>query len=361
MNYLTSLRGIAALLVVLFHVKLYFMDSAFTRAITPMLSHGYLAVDFFLVLSGFIMAFKYHDNFRDAVCPNAADFLAKRVARVFPLHAFVMIVYLSVPLTLYVTGREIDPNQFGAYQYFCKFLLIDLWTFDQISWKSWNVPSWTISAELLAYLFFPLVMFGFQRLHKHAVPVILGGAALLLAFNYQSRGCPTLGQCIGQLGLFRCLIEFALGVGVYLLYRHTRGATARLFCIFTLAALAVYVALAVSPIPNYWYVPAMFAALLYGMLGFRSFVHRFLELKALVFLGDISYSVYLTHLLIAEVFFRVFVPAGQAVASWWLIGGYLMTSLVFSTLTYRLVEKPSRRRVYDLLTGKRTSAAATLD
>jgi peptidoglycan/LPS O-acetylase OafA/YrhL len=361
MNYLTSLRGIAAFLVVLFHVKLYFMDSAFTRAITPFLSHGYLAMDFFLVLSGFIMAFKYHDHFRDAVRPNMADFLAKRVARVFPLHAFVMLVYLAVPLTLYMTGREIDANQFGVYTYFCKFLLIDLWTFDQISWKTWNVPSWTISAELMAYLLFPLVMFGFQKLRKQAVPFILLGACLLLAWNYHVRGGPTLGQWIGQLGLFRCLIEFALGIGVYLLYRETRGVSARVYCFFTLAALAVYIALALSPIPNYWYVPVMFAALLFGMLGFDSFVHRFLELRPLVFLGDISYSVYLTHLLIAEVYFRVFVPAGQTLVSWWLIGGYIVTSLVFSTLTYRIVEKPSRRRVYALLTGKRPAAATASD
>jgi len=75
----------------------------------------------------------------------------------------------------------------------------------------------------------------------------------------------------------------------------TRATNLVLHPLFTLAALAVYIALALSPVPNYWYVPVMFAALLFGVLGFDSFVHRFLELRPLVFLGDISYSVYLWH------------------------------------------------------------------
>jgi peptidoglycan/LPS O-acetylase OafA/YrhL len=335
MNYLTSLRGIAAFLVVLFHIKLYLVDIAFARTLVPFLSHGYLAVDFFLVLSGFIMAYKYHDAFRDGARAQFFDFLAKRIARIFPLHAFVMLAYIAIPVTLSATGREYDQAQFGLYQFVCKFLLIDLWTFDQISWKSWNVPSWTISAELLAYVLFPILMYRFQRLRKYLVPAVLAGACFALAIAYDSRGCAHLGECIGHLGLFRCLIEFALGISV---------------------VLAAYVGLALSPVPNYWYVPIMFAALLYGLLGFSSFVHRLLETRPLVFLGDISYSVYLTHVLIAEVVFRVFVAPGQTTASPWLVGGYLAIVLVFSTLTYRLVEKPSRRRVYSLLTGKRSAA-----
>lgn len=357
MNYLTSLRGIAALLVVLFHVKMYFIDGRFARAIVPFLDHGYLAVDFFLVLSGFIMAFKYHAHFRDGILARAPDFLAKRIARIYPLHAFVMLAYIAIPLTLALTGRDVDGAQFGVYQFICKFLLIDLWTFDQVSWKSWNVPSWTISAEFCAYLLFPVMVYALQKAQRRLVPVVLLGACALLALAYQQRGCPNLGQCIGHLGLFRCVIEFALGVGVFLVHQQGRGSP-RVIAAGTALAFGLYLALALSPLPNYWYVPVMFAAILYGMVGFTSVVHRVLDSSPLVFLGDISYSVYLTHLLIAEIMFRVFVPAGGTTASWWLIAGYLVTVIGFSTLTYRLVEKPSRRHVYTLLTGNRKVQAA---
>jgi peptidoglycan/LPS O-acetylase OafA/YrhL len=355
-NYLTSLRGIAALLVVLFHIRFYLADSAFARTLIPILSHGYLAVDFFLVLSGFIMAYKYHEHFREGVRAHSLDFLAKRIARIFPLHAFVMLAYIAIPVMLVATGREFDVAQFGIYEFVCKFLLVDLWTFDQVSWKSWNVPSWTISAEFFAYLLFPLAMFGFQRLGKYVVPIILVGACLLLALGYQARGCANLGECIGHMGLIRCVIEFALGIGVYLARRGTSEIPARAFAIGTTVALAGYIALALSPIPNYWYVPVSFAVLLYGLLGFASVVHRVLETRPLVFLGDISYSVYLTHVLIAEVMFRVFVAPGATTASPGLIAAYVLVVLAFSTMTYRLVEKPSRRRVYELLTGKRGAA-----
>jgi peptidoglycan/LPS O-acetylase OafA/YrhL len=354
-NYLTSLRGIAALLVVLFHIRFYLADSTFARTLIPFLSHGYLAVDFFLVLSGFIMAYKYHEHFRGGVRTHSLDFLAKRIARIFPLHAFVMLAYIAIPVMLVATDREYDAAQFGIYEFVCKFLLIDLWTFDQVSWKSWNVPSWTISAEFFAYLLFPLLMFSFQRVGRYVVPTILMGACLLLALGYQARGCANLGECIGHLGLARCVIEFALGVGVYLARRDTSEISARAFAVGTTFAVAGYVALALSPIPNYWYVPVTFAALLYGLLGFSSVVHRVLETRPLVFLGDISYSVYLTHVLIAEVIFRMFVPPGETTASPWLVAGYVLAVLIFSTMTYRLVEKPARRRVYELLTGKRSA------
>ncbi len=358
MNYLTSLRGIAALLVVLFHVKMYFIDGPFSRSVSPFLGHGYLAVDFFLVLSGFIMAFKYHAHFRDGIRARTPDFLAKRIARIFPLHAFVMLAYIAIPLTLLLTGREVDGAQFGIYQFVCKFLLIDLWTFDQVSWKSWNVPSWTISAEFCAYLLFPVLVYALQKAHRRLVPLLLLGACAVLALAYHERGCPDLGQCIGHLGLFRCVTEFALGVGVFLLHQQRRGGPPRAVAMDTALVFGLYLVLAFSPLPNYWYVPVMFAAILYGLIGFTSVVHRFLETAPLVFLGDISYSVYLTHLLIAEIVFRVFVPAGGTTASWWLIAGYLVTVIGFSTLTYRLVEKPSRRRVYALLTGNRKVQAA---
>jgi peptidoglycan/LPS O-acetylase OafA/YrhL len=353
MNYLTSLRGIAALLVVLFHIKLYLADIAPARPLVPLLSHGYLAVDFFLVLSGFIMAYKYHDTFRTQVGTHFFDFLAKRIARIFPLHAFVMLAYIAIPVTLYATGREYDQSQFGLYQFVNKFLLVDLWTFDQISWKSWNVPSWTISAELLAYVLFPLLMFQFQRFRGWLLPILLAGACLALAFAYRMRECSNLGECIGQLGLFRCLMEFALGIGVYLRYRSTTRISARAFAAITCAALTAYAAFALSPVANYWYVPALFAVLLYGTLGFTSVAHRVLEIRPLVFLGDISYSVYLTHVLIAEVVFRVFVPARSVAAGPWVVMGYLAVTLLFSTLTYLLVEKPARHRLYVALTGWR--------
>ena len=56
MNFLTSIRGIAALLVVLYHVKHFLTNVDFVNLLEPLLANGYLAVDFFLVLSGFILS-----------------------------------------------------------------------------------------------------------------------------------------------------------------------------------------------------------------------------------------------------------------------------------------------------------------
>src|SRR3954471_12062210 len=105
MNYLTSIRGLAALLVVLFHVHQYLVNIAAFAPFDALIANGYLAVDFFLVLSGFIISYRYAADFKSGIMTNFHDFIAKRLARIYPLHAFVMLCFLIFPLGLYASGR----------------------------------------------------------------------------------------------------------------------------------------------------------------------------------------------------------------------------------------------------------------
>src|SRR6202008_2647340 len=82
---LTGARGIAAWLVVLFHLR--FMMAGIGGATGP-LSYGYLAVDFFFVLSGFVIWLTYGERLREQGIACIPEFLKRRVARVWPLHLF---------------------------------------------------------------------------------------------------------------------------------------------------------------------------------------------------------------------------------------------------------------------------------
>jgi len=162
MNFLTSIRGLAALLVVFYHIKHYLLPLAFLGVFYPLFADGYLAVDFFLVLSGFIISYKYAVDFKAGVSANYLDFMSRRLARIYPLHAFVMLCFLTLPIGLYVTGRGYDSSTFGVGSFLAKLFLVDLWWVGTPTWDNWNVPSWTISGELFAYLIFPLFVYVYQ-------------------------------------------------------------------------------------------------------------------------------------------------------------------------------------------------------
>ncbi len=89
MKFLTSLRGIAALLVVLYHIKHWLHAYPITENLGFLYNKGYLAVDFFFILSGFIIAFNYRNQFLDKFTTQKYGiFIYKRFARVYPLHFF---------------------------------------------------------------------------------------------------------------------------------------------------------------------------------------------------------------------------------------------------------------------------------
>src|SRR5262245_8337188 len=350
MDYLTSLRGMAALLVVLFHVKQHLQPLWPFSLLYPLFVNGYLAVDYFLVLSGFIISYKYHHHFQHRIRGHYYDFIAKRLARIYPLHAFVLLCYIAIPVSLVVTGRAVSAQQFGIYQFVCKLFLVDLWTLDGVTWNSWNVPSWTISGEFFAYLTFPAFVYVFQAANRYFKALLLGVAFIVLAAAYHQMGCSTIGACNGQLGLMRCGVEFLLGMGVFFLRKHLPGFSKGASVAVTVASLGALAVCFQSTVPNYFYVPILFATTLFGLLGLTGVVHHVLESKFLVYLGDISYSVYLTHELLADILSKIFLKNDQ-LAGPVLILSYVGLTLGWSAITYRFIELPLRSWLYQALRG----------
>jgi peptidoglycan/LPS O-acetylase OafA/YrhL len=122
---LTSLRGIAAMLVVMQHFSTTAERHA-TGPIPSLVPHGYMAVDLFFVLSGFIMAYTYRADF--ALRGNLAmpSFLLKRAARILPLNTVVVItIVLARILSSLVLGSNIFYGSTNlAYDTTCNLLLL---------------------------------------------------------------------------------------------------------------------------------------------------------------------------------------------------------------------------------------------
>jgi peptidoglycan/LPS O-acetylase OafA/YrhL len=337
---LTSVRGIAAWMVVLYHIRLSI--AGLPQGVVDVLAKGYLAVDFFFLLSGCVIWMTWGDRLRAGGLAAVPGFLQKRIARIWPLHFVVLAGAVALALLMATTGRH-DGREFPFGELPLHLLLIQNWGFTPA--LTWNDPAWSISAELGAYLLFPLlaVAIDWRRVPSWAVLVAIGAAGVLLASVFAYADAPTLGTDIPRLGLVRCVIEFAMGTAVGALWLRWRDRPVGL------AAMSVAVALALllSPLPEALRIPGAFAALLLALALTSGLRGNPLEGRALHYLGEISYATYLGHFLLWFAFKLAFVADAHAVPAE-LVALYLMLVLSSSVALYHLVERPAQKWVNDL-------------
>lgn len=335
---LTSVRGIAAWFVVFFHIRLAL---GLPDPVLHLLAKGYLAVDFFFLLSGFVIWMTWGERIRAGGLASVPGFLQRRIARVWPLHLVMLGFAVAIALALQLTGRGSD--QFPWHELPLHVLLLQNWGFT--AHLTWNDPAWSISCELAAYLLFPLLALAIDWRRVPSWGVIVAIAALLglLHWVFASRGAWALGQEITRLGLIRCVLEFAAGTAIAALWLRWRDA----WRVPALASFALALAFAAGwglGLPETFAAPATFAALLLALALTSARKGNPLEIAPLHYLGEISYATYLSHYLLWFAFKLAFVSNAHAVP-WPLAGGFLLLVLVASAALYHLVERPAQRWV----------------
>jgi peptidoglycan/LPS O-acetylase OafA/YrhL len=366
---LDGLRGICALGVALFHLRV-----AFHVFDNPLVREAYVLVDFFFVLSGFVIAHAY--GLRLATAPEVGSFLIRRIGRVWPLHIAVLALMVALEAIRLVMASRLGTDirlpfsgETGPETLIPNALLVHAWG---LSVLTWNVPSWSISAELLAYLLFAIVSF-IARSRTLAV------VAAILAVDWVAsvKLAPDV-EFYAQLSSLRAICGFFAGVLVHAAF--TRVGPMQVTKLggslieFAMAALVMGYMLFVSDERlTPWAVP-VFAAAILAFASERGVISDFLKLPALQVIGTLSYSIYLTHSLVLTAFnalakgigrvlhLDVMVPAptlfeGMAergidwdlvhFGSFWLDDLYALAFLAavigLSTLTYRFIEMPGQR------------------
>ncbi|MES3152169.1 acyltransferase family protein [Sphingomonas faeni] len=329
---LTGVRGLAAWFVVLYHLRLSI--GGLPSVLQAILAKGYLAVDFFFLLSGFVIWLTWNARIRVGGIASVSRFLQKRIARIWPLHLVVLGGAVALALVLRATGRS-DP-QFVFPELPLHILLLQNWGFTQH--LSWNDPAWSISAELAAYLLFPLLVMVVDWRRLHTLLLIAIAAATLLVLHL-AMAAPTLGTDIPRYGLLRCLTEFTTGGIVCALWMRWRG-----------TGVSPYVALAVVALTALWamgtpetlIVPALFAATLLLLALTAGRAHNPFETRMTHYLGEISYATYLSHFILWKAFKLAFVSNATAVSPA-MIALYLGLVLLASMALYHLIERPAQR------------------
>ena len=351
---LTSARGLAAWMVVLFHIRLS-MNWAPADAVA-IFAKGYLAVDFFFLLSGFVIWLTWAERIRLRGWKAVPHFLQKRVARIWPLHLAILAVMVGLALLLAATGRA-DPDYYPFGELPLHVFLLQNWGLTHE--LAWNDPSWSISCELAAYLVFPLLALAidWRRIPSWAVLAAVVAMITLLHAIMASRGASTLGTGITRFGLMRCLMEFASGGAVCALWLRWRTRPRVPGCIAAALAVALFCSWLGGLTPETLAMPLAFAALLLALALSCGARWNVLEVAPLHYLGEISYATYLGHFLLYLLFKMAFVDDPHAIPPL-LIALFLLMVLGLSVALYHLVERPAQRWVNALAPPGRSRAKA---
>jgi peptidoglycan/LPS O-acetylase OafA/YrhL len=350
------LRGIAALLVVLFHVRWAINGPAYLDLGDRLFSAGFCGVDLFFLISGFIMV---HVT-ADSTCRprDVAGFVIKRWSRVWPPYVVATLVFIAVdPETRIDHQLVIDvgkafvfyPRNVSALPFFGWAPLVVGWT---LCYEVWFYVGFAVSmlarrwrwvalgAFFATFLVALPMLFAWPRLNAYAAP-IFGNHLLALLSNAM-------------------MWEFAAGAVIAALYRSRLALPpfwAKVLAAFAATVFAWAVVLGWGRHgPLSWGIPS--ALVLVGALV----LHKSCALRVprvLVWLGDISFSLYLWHRVV-QIGLLVLMPR-LGMARWIAAGGAYafastMLSLLVAAISHRYLERGLcewlKRRLIAMVPGR---------
>lgn len=354
LHALTTLRFFAAIHVVLFHMRVVGILPGGPWLYQNFASIGFVGVNFFFVLSGFILVYTY-----DGLELSAPKFWRARFARVYP--AYLLSLILAAPFFFFAV-RNLDLPFFAwSKQHLAAACLLTLALLQ--SWVpqaalTWNSVCWSLSVEAFFYLVFPFFLLRSRKLSAKSLfffLIVFWLVSLSFSSSYihfHPDGPDKINS--GETNLFWKnvlsfnplvrLPEFLVGMfaGKLFLLRSRKDnkfATPLAFAgLLGFVAVVVFVPQIPNPILSAGLLSPAFAAIIYGIAQQPNWT-SFLAMPWLVLFGDASYSLYLLHSLVVTRAFDSFPHFAWSVR----VALSLAAAILASIAAYKLVEEPARR------------------
>tara|TARA_Y100000590_G_scaffold467985_1_gene648879 strand:- start:1110 stop:2156 length:1047 start_codon:yes stop_codon:yes gene_type:complete len=286
---LETFRGIFALIIVLHHLKI---DTFIQKS--NIIINGGLVVDFFFVLSGFVISLNYLDRINSK--SDLINFQKKRFLRLYPLHLLTLLIFIIIEIIkLLVENYTNLKSTYAPFSGFNNFYSLIANFFLLHGWYGWsfNLPSWSISTEFYTYLIFALVVLNTQKKLYFFVILILFSLALFILNN---NGHSYLDNLIYPA---RCIYSFFLGTLTFLIFKKHKKKFPDLFTylLITLCFVLIYFSNHLTYNNKYILAPLLFCVtiLFVSCLNQNSSLYKILSNKYTVYLGSISYGVYMIH------------------------------------------------------------------
>lgn len=348
---LTGVRGVAACLVALYHAFHPLMPAG--SVVLRLFGRGYLYVDLFFVLSGYVMALNYGAMFSERVRrTDIVSFFWKRFARIYPLYIVITLALIAAQCACW--GDFADHHAWigtilphPARDISLNVLLMQAWGYGgQVVGQAWSV-----STEAAAYLYFPLLALLCARWRPRGIwlAVAASFAAIPLAvWLARSDGlyhAGTLDLWAGPPALLRCFGGFSIGVCLFRIASWPRARFA-FSDAFGFALLAADAALLLVAAPDLALYP-VFPLLILCLAGNRGRFAVLFGCRPVYVLGLLSYSLYLTHVYFIPPMYHGEALLAHSLPGWlaWIVAGSVAaaTMLGVCTAAYLGIEKPARR------------------
>jgi len=298
---LTGLRCFAAINIVLFH----FSDPKWFGFLAPVVNAGFISVSYFILLSGFVLAYNYQERARNGEL-DRKRFWEARFTRIYPIY------FLSLLLSLNLLSGEYQTHTHAMFWAGAVLTPLLLQGFDPAIATFLNTPAWTMSAEAAYYVIFPWVAKWKrpQRIAPHLVKMAgvwalgLVPGALYMAFKPDGIAHPdrwSYGPWLSALKYtpYAHVFGFVFGVMLADLDRMIERTARVRFWLGILGFSGIYVLLSLGsrmpyPIMHDGLLMPLFGCIVLGLAG-ENPLARALGVRPLVFVGEASYCLYLLH------------------------------------------------------------------
>lgn len=349
-NSLTGIRGFAALWVVLHHLVNQFpMYGNVPRWVDIIADKGWLGVDLFFILSGFVISYAHQADFTERVTGSSwRRFMLLRLARIYPVHFVTTISLIPIYLTAhYLFGFQSPVDAFSFSKlWFSLSLTNGLGFADSVGW---NAPSWSVSSELFAYLLFPFISLILFRANLSVLRCCLCCIAILaitVSFGWwHSEG----GRYYSSWGttLLRISAEFSIGCLLFLLQQKLKHNIPRVLAVFAVGSFLVLVCIEIPSRWDFLFI-LVFAALILGLSRNEGMMSGFFGQRFWVYLGGISYSIYLCHGIVFMVLntgLAVLLPMESTMSLYLSLALYLLGTWAVAHVVYTYIEEVCRRYI----------------
>ncbi|WP_461148539.1 acyltransferase family protein [Spirosoma pulveris] len=359
-HILDGFRGVFALIVALYHFK----PGPGIIGHTALISHGWLFVDFFFLLSGFVIYYNYNTL---STITEQKVFLLKRFLRIYPLH-FCLLIILLVFETLKIFLFKYHLFNYSAFEqhsligFIANVFLIQAYGFPikGLDYLSWNTSSWSISAEFFAYILFSfliILVYKYSRITKIFTFFIVSLLSLLCIYYFRDGN---MSLKFGIPGIYRCSYSFFLGCIICELYYilvkknfliNSAKSYFALFSFFEFISMGMSL-VSVMYMSEISILSPIFFSITILVFSFElGWVSHKLNTPLFKELGILSYSIYMNNALI-KTFFDIIILRlfkVESVLYDLAIIPYVLILFYVSRLTYKYFEVKLRKYLETLL------------